>query len=473
MPRSRRVALALAPVLVAALAACQPSPLLPPPPVPPVDLTGEAAASGATAFYVDCVAGDDAAGGHTPASAWKTVTKAAKAAMAPGDVLMFKRGCTWQGQRLEASWNGTAAKPIKIGAYGTGVLPRLRNANAINVRISGSYLIVQDLDLSFDVTARAACGQPVADTYDVSFSAAAHHNTLQRSTITGAMTGVLITPGATFNKVLDNSITDNIVMKTWGGDPDLVLGAWGVLINGDDNEIARNVLRNNNAICPSVGQRYPGNSVEIYAGSRNNIHHNRAYGDRVFSELGSSRTRQASDNVFAYNLYTSSRPETAFVITRGALDTTFGPVNRTKVLHNTVYLTGVNSLGVVCGSGCNANVLTLAGNVVWAEGKALYGDDVFVEHHNVFWSTNAKPFIQLEKTVTTNAIASVTKLALATTSKLADPLFAGAASANFRLKAASPAIDAGGVLGTFSTCLGGVALPQGPATDAGAYEYRP
>ncbi|MBN1675036.1 MAG: right-handed parallel beta-helix repeat-containing protein [Kiritimatiellae bacterium] len=53
-----------------------------------------------------------------------------------------------------------------------------------------------------------------------------------------------------------------------------------------------------------------------------------------------------------------------------------------------------------------------------------------------------------------------------------DPLFADAQAGNYRLKAGSPAIDAGVTVAEVATDKAGVARPQGQAPDIGAYEFR-
>ena len=81
------------------------------------------------------------------------MAKANRASLNPGDRLLFKRGCGWVGP-LDATWRGTANKPILIGAYGSGDLPRIRDSYAANVRISGTYLIIQELHATLVVTAQ-------------------------------------------------------------------------------------------------------------------------------------------------------------------------------------------------------------------------------------------------------------------------------------------------------------------------------
>ncbi|HEX3721611.1 MAG TPA: hypothetical protein VHV31_02405, partial [Nitrolancea sp.] len=99
---------------------------------------------GATAktYYVDCSGGNDNNAGTSTSSAWKSISKANKAALKPGDSLLLKRDCTWS-EQLKAKWAGTASQPILIGAYGSGALPKLQNNTDGNVRITGSYQTIQ------------------------------------------------------------------------------------------------------------------------------------------------------------------------------------------------------------------------------------------------------------------------------------------------------------------------------------------
>jgi hypothetical protein len=56
--------------------------------------------------------------------------------------------------------------------------------------------------------------------------------------------------------------------------------------------------------------------------------------------------------------------------------------------------------------------------------------------------------------------------------KVGDPLFGDYAKRNYHLTAASPAVDAGVVVG-YTTDLDGRTVPAGKAPDMGAYEYTP
>lgn len=84
---------------------------------------------GATVYYVDSISGDDGDDGTTINSAWQTFEAihnkiyGAEAFIA-GDSILFKRGQSWQGNRLAIEEiHGTASSPIIFGAYGAGAKP--------------------------------------------------------------------------------------------------------------------------------------------------------------------------------------------------------------------------------------------------------------------------------------------------------------------------------------------------------------
>src|SRR4051794_21491543 len=84
-------------------------------------------AATAQTSYVDCVSGKDSNAGTSISQAWKSVSRANQANLAPGAKILFKRGCTWSKAPLMVKWNGTASQPITIGAYGTGNKPLFQN----------------------------------------------------------------------------------------------------------------------------------------------------------------------------------------------------------------------------------------------------------------------------------------------------------------------------------------------------------
>ena len=78
----------------------------------------------ADTYYLDSVAGNDAATGLSERDAWKTLGRASGVAYAAGDRLLLKRGCVFAGT-LALRASGSAAAPVLVDAYGTGALPVL------------------------------------------------------------------------------------------------------------------------------------------------------------------------------------------------------------------------------------------------------------------------------------------------------------------------------------------------------------
>lgn len=78
----------------------------------------------AATYYVDCAGGSDGASG-TSAAAWRSVSKVSATTFAPGDAILLRRGAECAGT-LWPKGSGEIGKPIRIGAYGEGALPRVR-----------------------------------------------------------------------------------------------------------------------------------------------------------------------------------------------------------------------------------------------------------------------------------------------------------------------------------------------------------
>jgi hypothetical protein len=416
---------------------------------------GGAPAAGVS-YYVDCGPnGSDSYAGTSKTAAWKTVTRANSAPLGPGDRLLLRRGCVWNSQRLEAGWTGLSTAPIVISAYGKGAKPLIKNGLNQDVRVTGSWQIFDHLSVSFDATQFTTCGEPLGDHYGFNFQPGAHDNTIRWSEAFGEMAGIHIAAGASKNRVLHNDIHDNRVLVSFNANPEVDQGAWGVLVNGDYNEIAYNSFHDNAAVCQNQGWVLRSKSINIYAAVGNSIHHNLST-DRVFAELGSSATVRTSGTQFAYNVFASARDDSRFVTTRGPLDHSWGPVYGTTVSHNTMYQTGSGSQGVVCGLGCDATILTLESNVVWAEWKGLYSDLPVSNSGNVFWNTAGDPLIDSPQ--------------IDPSTEIANPEFVDPAADNFRVLATSPAVDSGAPVGTWRQDFYGTPLPQGSSIDRGATE---
>ena len=409
-----------------------------------------ASPASAQTYYVDCSAGSDLSAGTSKTLAWQSVARASSAALVPGDQLLLRRGCTWQGP-LEARWSGTAVAPITIDAYGHGKLPLIENAPN-EVLLAGSYLTVSNVDAHTDPPAfDPTCdNRPIGIRMGFRIPSGASHDTLIGVHASGLFAGVYVERGASHNRILQSTFSDNNM-----GDPNLAsdAGAVGVVLLGDDNEVAYNVL--SGSVMCSTFYGHDGTAVEVYGGQRNSIHHNVARQDNTFVELGNPRSQ---DNDIAYNLVTSTLKGSSGLVTRGAMDR-YGPVFRTRFYNNTLYLTGKRAYAIECYLGCDTTILSIRDNIIWANWLTAFIDAGADEGHNIFWKTGGTPRVDFP---------------FSPTSLLADPMFVDPQHRDFRLLPGSPAIDSGdGAAGAagFGTDLAGTLVPQGGAPDIGAYEW--
>ena len=77
----------------------------------------------AATYYLDCQNGSDSNDGLNPSSAWQTIPRVNQTAFGPGDSILLKRGCTWQGTGFKANGSGTVPAPIMLADYGDPQLP--------------------------------------------------------------------------------------------------------------------------------------------------------------------------------------------------------------------------------------------------------------------------------------------------------------------------------------------------------------
>jgi hypothetical protein len=329
----------------------------------------------------------------------------------------------------------------------------IQNADT-QVSVTGSHLVIENLVVRSDPTILdATCeNQPAGKRYGFRFREGASYDVLRRSRAQELYFGVAVERGAHHVRVLDNQLVNNDMKDDW---PPSDAGAGGVLLMGDDNEVARNDVSGSDACSVFYGR--DGSAVDIYGGQRNVVHHNVGRQNHGFVELGHPR---AVDNVIAYNEVTSTLPFTTFLVTRGARDLRYGPVYGTTAYNNSVYLSGERGSGVMCIAGCTPEVLRFANNIVWAEGVLGRTPDVSFDFgHNIYWQTSASP--------------PVVPFPVDATSMVVDPGYVDVAHLDLHLAAGSPAIDGadGSALAAgFLEDLDGALLPSGLAPDIGAFE---
>ncbi|MGW0804509.1 NosD domain-containing protein [Nonomuraea sp. NPDC002799] len=404
--------------------------------LPVVPAAAEAAAG--TAYYLDAVSGDDAASGRSAARAWKSLDKLNAAELGPGDTVNIKRGGNFTGS-LTLSASGTRARPIVVQPYGTGTYAKISAADADCVVVSGDHWRISGLRAS---RCRWAGFQLDGDDNELA-GVAADHN----------IAGVLVTPSGSRNTIRDSVLTDNNRMSVNddGGDNDS--GAFGVLLNGDDNVVTDNVITGSYAKSRDYGA--DGAAVEIFDGDRNRITRNTSHNNDTFTELGATKGKTATGNVFASNVVTSSLSRGSFLITRGA-GHVVGPVKGTIAVHNSVYLPARKTLGWSCHDGCAPSILKLRNNVIIVGGEAGWEDGAGADEGGSVYKGSTSDFKLGPKSV------------------VADPKFVS--RTNLRLRPGSPALGRG--LRLTSTWFGGSGFakdragkPISGTPDAGAYQH--
>jgi hypothetical protein len=423
-----------------------------------------AAVDGVRTYYVDCSQGKDSHDGLSKDSAWKSIRQANKADLKPGDSLLFKRGCSWKGT-LVANWHGTSTQRILIGVYGTGSLPKIQDGYTSDVRITGSFQIIQGIHatLSTPPDPDPKCNnQPRGWKAGFAFGPGSSYNIVRASQATRLTIGVYFDPGSDHNKLWNSNITDNNVlaeMTKHSGH-----GATGVSLHGNYNEVARNYFANNRALCSFDGV-LESISIELYTASNSNIHHNTVYNDRVFIEMGSSKNWISENNTVAYNLqstdYASSKLGARFLVTRG-YGHKFGPILETKMFNNVVYLTGKKSKGVTCEK-CGTNILTARNNIIWANDEPFSCDKVFVESNNIYWGNSGH--INLHWYGFSKNPSSF----------IADPQFVNPDKKDFRVKNSSPALHRGSkvpLLDGYKWDLAHNIIPDSATVDIGVFEVE-
>lgn len=78
-------------------------------------------------YYVDAQNGSDAASGHSPSRAWRSLSRVNATIFHPDDRILFKSGNAWTGQ-LWPKGSGTEGHPVTIDKYGGDVLPLINGA---------------------------------------------------------------------------------------------------------------------------------------------------------------------------------------------------------------------------------------------------------------------------------------------------------------------------------------------------------
>lgn len=456
-----------------------------------------------TTYFVDCMEGDNRATGTTEETAWQTPWsyRDAGRVLSRGDRLLLKRGCTWGGQETRIVAQGASAQAtITVGAYGdpAATAPTLTNRAGttscrddcgpmdwdptVLMRIVGSHVVIDGLRfVGVPDRIDAMCSaQPVGNHVGVWFEGTpgslAVGDRMTNSEVTGLSRGAVVSASATRTRIHANRFVANTMMLTLDREPGSDGGAVGVQLQGSRNEVDHNEFRGHDGCSYDYGR--DGSAIEVWGGaaSENDVHHNTAFDNESFIELGKPEpAAPPTGNRIAFNVVIGVDAEgegQAFLTTRGQ-HSSFGPVYGTIAVHNSVYLPGRRARGVVCDSGCDARILSLANNIIWSDGDGRepgYGtincDEPCYERHDLVWSSDGIPVVSI-------AGDRDPGTAIHWDSLVADPRWMDPAGGDLRLGSMSPAIDSGEPVAIalgYGVDHGGRRIAAGGGFDMGAFE---
>lgn len=401
------------------------------PPLVPVP-----ASTGPTTYYVDDIAGSDGNDGTDPSRAWRSLGRANRAALGPGDRVALRRGGSWRGP-LHVAASGTGAAPITVSGFGSGPRPRISGASTC-VEVTGDHVVIEGLHAD-------ACSW-------AGISVAGRSDRIEGSRVSGNAAGIYVKDSGVNTVISGNEVVDNDKMSVNTPEPGGDSGAFGILLAGIGSDVFGNTISGSDAFSYDYGR--DGAAVELHGARRSTIHHNVAIDNDTFTELGEAST---GGNTFSFNVVRSSLESSTFLVTRGG--GSHGPVLGTTVTHNTALLTGARSQGVVCHSGCGPDILRMRSNIVQAGGTVLYADGAVDEDDDVLFG--AKVHARLGPGTV-----------------VADPRFRDPSAGDLRLRAGSPAIDLGAEDAARRDADGAPMPRDGDgdgraAPDAGAFELQP
>lgn len=455
-----------------------------------------------TNYYIDSTYGNDAYNGRFPSyqggldGPWRSVFKVNNMNSAscvttcsqPGDVFSFAGGSYLTSATLTLARSGNSTDPITFNKYNGGSDPLFHTKNPC-INVLGSWLVLEDLNThDCHPTSGPGVGVNIQGDFNILRGGVAQNN----------MRGIDIDAGADSNQV-----TEYIVHQNSKGDGTGSSGV-GINIHGSNNEIDHSILRYNYWV--DVNGCRKGDAIEIYGeenqeANSNQIHHNLAYDNKTFSELGIKTSGspnytplgQADGNAYYSNVIYGSLAPTdcgsstscangwkgiSGLVTRGPNETpdsageVYGPVYFTSFINNTINFTGECSQGIVCGGDCHGGstyVLLLMNTISKAVWKGVFiGNKTGISFpsneidYSIFRESgsgqgNQDCQFQLVSPcpALTNGLAHHT-----------DPQLVSAS--DLHLQCTSPALETGTLLGV-SEDYDGTSIPQGDP-DIGAYE---
>jgi hypothetical protein len=427
-------------------------------------------ASALDAYYVDANLGSDGADGRTPATAWKSLDRAHDIVFRPGTVLRLARGSVWKNQQLlldRQAW-GTEERPIVVEAYGSGEAPTIRDPRALwdkslpfaAVAFSQGARHVRVLDIRIQEGGAQMAVAMNESTSDL---------VVAGLEISGFGTGVSVMGEG--QKILSCYIHD--IGSSGQG------SGIGIGIVGKDLEIAWNRLEDCRLVRSGEDDggalefyNYCGESGYDYLSESISIHHNRIEDCLDFMECYGNVVGMT----ISYNVYANSPNE--------ALEFHFDDCEHPVWTHVCTYGVLIEHNTFVPSDDAPQEGWGLIGLLVdWvpahdpdpARSRIEFRDNVFVTNYRViaFKNVLGSSLVHSRNLYSFLGSGRLTNdeegLRLDPAEIVADPLFADAASGDYRPEPGSPAIDSGGP-GLFPYDIRMRPVPAGRGADIGAFE---
>lgn len=394
--------------------------------------------SSAEIYYVDSKKGNDSNNGTSISSAWNSIAKVNSRNFKPGDNICFSRGSEWIGE-LKINSSGTMSRPIIFTSYGKSAKPVIKNPGinrATAIQINSDWVVVEN----FLVMESHESG--------IDINKGAAYNVVRNNEAT--KTGIGISVHGDHNLVTKNYAHDLImVVNDQGGDNDF--GAVGIWLFSSNNEVSYNRLINCRA--PSYDYGFDGGVVEFYGDVDScYVHHNRGENCEGSFEVGGQRVT-LSHNIIAYNVYINNGGSGGYHV-GGKFGVNFEDMR----VENNVFV-----------DTCHCEYAIGFWN-------GIPGPKDFIYRNNIFYIPNTGSVSNNPGFIHENNLYYLgEKMNAGITpgpgDKIGDPLFQNVSTKDFHLRAGSPAIDAGVNL-NYTVDFDGNKVPEGSASDIGAYEYK-
>jgi len=421
------------------------------------------APANAVNYYVDSIAGSDAATGKSITTPWKSLKPFQKLTSVGSDTLFLKSGSVFSSVSMRINWSGTATKPFVITGYGdTTKPPILKNSATAEVLlelVGAKNIVIQRVALN---GCKFGC---------ITTDTASRNVVIQDNDLTNCGTGISV---AGRNVVIRrNAIHDmHMVVNSKGtvgtAQADDDYGGTGINLGGIDGcSVIGNHLYN--LITPSYDYGVDGGAIEVWGNVRHcEISRNLVVDADGFMETGGVKGDSMIGVSVHHNLVYNSGNFACFFI--------YDSVSRQGLIHdsltmdhNTVVVLKRTPGFFLLQNGAKidrSNRIKVRNNIFYADSVISfsyasanpYDSGVGYEHsYNLIWSRIAKIFGTSGPKAHTGEISS-------------DPLFRDLANFDFALKSNSPARSKGLNLGYAADFVNSPINTTG-SVDLGAFAF--